>query len=178
MNKCVIFDRDGVINELVQYKDQLTSPKNLNDLRYLPKVAESVKIIKDLGYLTFVITNQPNISLCKLSEINNTIKNYLGINEIYSAIDQNSNDYKPGTGLFKSLIKKYNIDPSKSYLLGDRWKDIVPGHKTRFTTIFIGESYSSPPEYEHIFPNFVCPSIYQAALLINQLTRKPLYDRF
>jgi D-glycero-D-manno-heptose 1,7-bisphosphate phosphatase len=168
MNKCVIFDRDGVINELIQHKDQLTSPKSLNDLRFLPKVTEAVKIIKDLDYLTFIITNQPNIDLTQLSIINNYVKQRLGINEIYSETNQRSDNYKPNTGFFKQVIENYNIDPSKSYMIGDRDKDIIPGYKTGFTTIFIGDEYKSDIDKE-IRPNFICPSTYQAALLIRHL---------
>jgi D-glycero-D-manno-heptose 1,7-bisphosphate phosphatase len=170
MNKAVIFDRDGVINELVRHGNQFTAPYNLSELRYLPKVIDAVNIIKNLGFLTFIATNQPNLSLCQISAINNSIKRKLGIDEVYAAVDQKSNDYKPGTGLFEKIIDKHKIDISKSYLIGDRWKDIIPGYKTGFTTIYIGEKYYSPPQYEYIQPNYTCPSAYQAALLIEHLS--------
>src|SRR5271157_9257 len=170
MNKVVIFDRDGVINELVQHGAQLTAPYNLSELRYLPRIVDAVKIIKNLGFLTFIATNQPNLTLCQLSAINNSIKRKLELDEVYSAVNQASEEYKPEIGMFKKIIDNHKVDPSKSYVLGDSWKDIVPGHKTGFTTIFIGENYSFTQEYGHIQPNYICPSAYQASLLIRNLT--------
>ena len=170
MNSCVIFDRDGVINSLVHRGAQLTSPYNLSELSYLPLIVDAVKIIKNLGFLTFVATNQINLTLCQLSAINNSIKRKLELDEVYSAVNQASEDYKPGTGMFKRIIDNHKVDPSKSYVLGNSWEDIIPGHKTGFTTIFIGENYYSAPEYEDIQPNYICSSAYQAALLIKDLS--------
>ena len=168
MNKAVLFDRDGVINELVQHGAQFTAPYNLSELRFLPNIIEAVNIIKELGFLTFIVTNQPNLGLCQLSAINNTIRRKLNIDEVYFAINPDSMDYKPNTGMFEKIIKNHKIDPKKSFLLGDRWKDIVPGFKTEFTTIFIGEEYMSPDEYKHIKPDYTCKSAYEAALLIKK----------
>ena len=39
--------------------------------------------------------------------------------------------------MFNQAIKKYNIDASKSYLIGDRWSDIEAGNKIGCKTVFI-----------------------------------------
>lgn len=166
MNKAVIFARNGIINELVWHGNQLTSPYNLSELKYIPRIVDAVKIIKDLGFLTFIVTNQINLPLCQLSAINNSIKRKLDIDEVYSAINQNSDDYKPGTGLFEKIIENHKINPSESYVIANSWKDIIPGYKTGFTTIFAGKTYWSPCEYEYIPPNYTCLDACQASLLI------------
>jgi D-glycero-D-manno-heptose 1,7-bisphosphate phosphatase len=38
--------------------------------------------------------------------------------------------------------KKYNIDLKKSYVVGDRWKDINAGYKANCQTIFIDKNYN------------------------------------
>ena len=38
--------------------------------------------------------------------------------------------------------KKYNIDLKKSYLIGDRWRDIGAGNKAKCKTIFINKNYN------------------------------------
>ena len=170
--KAVLFDRDGVINCLIDRGYQRTSPYNLSELQYMPKIFEAVQIIKDLGYKTYVITNQPDIPLCQLTIINNAIKKALGFDEIYSAVDKNSKNYKPGTGLFEKVIEEHKVDPLKSYMIGDRAKDVVAGHLTGFTTILIGDHYEPLLEYVHTFPNFMCSSTYDAALLIKKLNER------
>jgi D-glycero-D-manno-heptose 1,7-bisphosphate phosphatase len=167
MNKgAIILDRDGVINYLVERGYARTSPYNLAEVEFMPRIFEAFDLIKELSYSTFVITNQPGLLLCQISAINNHIKKRLGINQIYSAIDPTSNDYKPNDGLFKKIIKEHKVDPFKSFMIGDRWKDIVPAYKTGFTTFFVGDHYWTPEEYCTIRPNYIVSSAYDAILLI------------
>src|SRR5271167_3914076 len=91
-NKAVILDRDGVINELVcREGGYVTSPHKLEELVYMPGVKEAVDKIRKLNYRIFIVTNQPAIyygdmELNDLVCINNAIKYWLRIDEIYSAI--------------------------------------------------------------------------------------------
>ena len=45
-----------------------------------------------------------------------------------------------------SAAKKYNIDLKKSYMIGDRWRDVDAGYNASCKTIFIDRKYneSSP----------------------------------
>ena len=43
--------------------------------------------------------------------------------------------------IFKAA-KMYNIDLKKSYVVGDRWKDINAGYAAKCKTIFIDKKYS------------------------------------
>lgn len=56
MNKAVFLDRDGTINEDVNY---LTSKE---ELVIFPGVKEALTRLKDLGFLNLVITNQSGIA--------------------------------------------------------------------------------------------------------------------
>jgi len=158
MDKACFFDRDGVINELVWRKGgYATSPHKLEELVYMPKAPESVQAIRKLGYKTFIVTNQPGLyygdmELNDLVRINNAIKYALRIDDVYAALfpfrnddlhpelhpvqKANLQDYKPASGGILKLIEKYNIDPAQSFMVGDRWKDIVAGHNAGLTTIY------------------------------------------
>ena len=81
----VFLDRDGVINEIVFNEDteQLDSPMNVSEFRYLPFVEEALDMIGRKGYYIFVVTNQPaaakgKTTLEKLYDINTSF-----IYEIY-----------------------------------------------------------------------------------------------
>ena len=49
--RAIFFDRDGVINELVERPNgTLTSPWKIEEFKFLPYVKEAVKTVKDLGF--------------------------------------------------------------------------------------------------------------------------------
>lgn len=174
-SKAVFFDRDGVINDLVERPDgSLTSPWTVEEFRFKPFVKEAVKTVKDLGFKTFVVTNQPGVhdgdmDRQQLELINRMLKNWIGFDDIVCALDKNSDYYKPGNGMIETLIEKYYIDRDTSYMIGDRWKDIVPGYRSKLTTIFVGSIYTCPNELMDIQPDFMCFDILDACCTIMEL---------
>lgn len=174
MKKAVFFDRDGVINELIERTDgSFTSPWSLSEFRFLPKVKESINSIQSLGYMTFIVTNQPGINdgdmdKKELDSICEMLLSTLQIDEILCALDKNSSNYKPQNGMIEYLINKYDIDRNNSYLIGDRWKDIVPGNKSGLKTIFVGNEYICPPEYT-CYPVYKTTDIYAACNTIMEI---------
>jgi histidinol-phosphate phosphatase family protein len=175
--KAIFFDRDGVINSLVKREDgRLTSPWHTSEFRFLPHVLESFLVVRNKGFKTFIVTNQPGVedgemSKENLSEINSMLSEWLMVDDIQCALVKNAPDYKPNNGMIENNITKFNIDRSKSYIIGDRWKDIVPGHKSRITTIYVGneKDYTPTEEYKHIKPDYYCKNILDACNLIMEL---------
>ena len=55
--------------------------------------------------------------------------------------------------MFKKAMKKWNIDLKKSFLVGDRNKDIEAGNSAGCTTIFIDYNYNEvkPKNYDYKF---------------------------
>ena len=51
----------------------------------------------------------------------------------------------------RDASKKYKLDLKKSFVIGDRWRDIEAGKKAKCKTIFIDKNYSekikSKPDY-------------------------------
>ena len=78
--------------------------------------------------------------------------------------------YKPNNGMLESFIKHYDINREKSFLIGDRWKDIVPGKNSGLTTILVGDTeYTPPEEYKHITPDYKVENIWEAYCLIMEI---------
>ena len=48
---------------------------------------------------------------------------------------------KPKPGLLLEAVKKWDIDLKKSYMIGDRWKDVEAGRSAGCKTIFIDCNY-------------------------------------
>ena len=66
MNKAVFLDRDGVLIKAPISKDKKPlSIKNISDLKFLPTVIKTCKILKN-KFLLIMITNQPDVSRKKI----------------------------------------------------------------------------------------------------------------
>ena len=61
--------------------------------------------------------------------------------------------------------KEYNIDLKKSYVVGDRWKDIVCGNDAGLTTFLIDHGYNE----KFVEPNFKCKNFNQVVEIIKSL---------
>ena len=173
--RAIFFDRDGVINELVERPNgTLTSPWKIEEFKFLPYVKEAVKTVKDLGFMTFVVTNQPGVhdgemDRSQLELINKMLQRWVGFDDIFCAFDKKSDFYKPNNGMIEHFIEKYNIDRDGSYIIGDRWKDIVPGIKSKLQTIFIGNDYICPDEYKSYQPDYKAIDVLDACCIIMEI---------
>lgn len=173
--KAVFFDRDGVINPLIERDGELTSPKTLSEFVFLPNAISSIKKIQSFGYKTFIVTNQPGISEGRqtweeLNDLTNMLLDILQVDGVYNSVDRASSTYKPSNKMLEYFINRFNIERSKSYIVGDRWKDIVPGHNSGINTIYVGEKWSTPPEpYTDIAPDYICSDILEACNYIAEI---------
>lgn len=173
-NKCVFLDRDGVINELIKRPDErYTCPWSVGEFKFLPKVLEYVPKIKELQYLIIIVTNQPGVSDGEMSQqnlddINLFLKQNLNYDDIFCCQHKDSIYYKPSNAMLEMLIEKHSIDRSKSYFIGDRWKDIVPGHNSKLTTMFVGSDYISPEKYDYIGPDYTVKNLKEAYKIIKK----------
>jgi len=159
--KAIFLDRDGTINKL---KGFLT---NINDFELIDGVSEAIKLINNSEYLAIVVTNQPVISrgevtLEELEQMHNKMETLLGldgayINDIFYCphhpdkgfigerveykIDCDCRKPKPGM-LFKAS-RKYNIDLSQSWMIGDSKNDILCGINAGCKTALISSKEES-----------------------------------
>ncbi|MDN5328060.1 MAG: D-glycero-D-manno-heptose 1,7-bisphosphate phosphatase [Candidatus Woesearchaeota archaeon] len=141
MNKAIFLDRDGVIND----NSDLYYVTRLEQFKILPNVKESMEKFKSLGFLVIVVTNQQAVGKGLMSESelmrihDFMVKQLPEIDDVFYCphLEGTCDCRKPSTKLFEKAAKKYNINFSKSWVIGDSERDIIPGKKLGCKTIRI-----------------------------------------
>ena len=131
MNKAIFFDRDGVLNELIQRDGGFYSPQSFDQFIILDSAVGIIKNVKKLGYLCVVVSNQPDISRgylkqTELDKMTDVLYKELYIDDVFYCTHDDSdkcNCRKPAPGLLLQAADKWNINLDKSYMIGDTWKD-------------------------------------------------------
>ena len=160
-NKAFFFDRDGILNKAIVKRQKPHSPRFPQELKLNYELLQFVKYLKKKNFLIIVVTNQPDVKRGKLTKyslkiINSIIKKYFLVDEIYVCMhdkNDNCNCRKPKPGLLQKASKKWNIELKKSYIIGDRWKDIEAGVSMNCRTVFINYNYNEkkPKLYDYEF---------------------------
>ena len=145
MNKCVFLDRDGVLN-----KDNPKYTYKVEAFEILPGVIEATRLLKSAGFLLIVVTNQSGIAKgiytqAQMEDCHRYFQQMSGnsIDHFYFSPDHpsisESLSRKPGTLMFEKAIARFSIDITKSWMVGDRGRDIIPARKLGIKTIQIGD---------------------------------------
>ncbi|WMJ73686.1 HAD-IIIA family hydrolase [Cytophagaceae bacterium ABcell3] len=143
MNKCIFLDRDGVIN-----KDYVDYTYTVERFEILDGVIEALNCFKASGYRLVVITNQSGIvkgiyghdDVKKCHEYFQRECGHLIDAFYYSPWHQNytnSLSRKPGTLMFERAAAKFDIDMDRSWMIGDRERDLIPARKLGLQTILL-----------------------------------------
>ena len=149
MNRCVFLDRDGIINEALAIEGKPYPPNNVREIKIVDGVDELLKYLKSKGFITVVITNQPDVGNRLqdkkiVEKINSYLMDSLLIDDLFSCYHTAKDKClcrKPKTKLFELAKEKYNIDFSQSWVIGDRWKDVEAGKNIGAKTIFVDYQY-------------------------------------
>lgn len=126
-----------------------------------------------MGYLLFIISNQPDISRGLIEngtteKINKIIKSNLPINDIVICPHDdhhNCDCRKPKPGMIIELSRKYDINLKKSFLIGDGWKDIKAGKEAGCINILIKKEYN-----KEVTADYMVDTLQQAVDKIQNIT--------
>lgn len=172
--RAVFLDRDGTLNALVDRDGLLhTSPRYADQFRLLPDAVTAVKQLHSLGFLIFVVSNQPGIARGTLDPAESErMMNMLRIatpviDEIMVCPHDESDKCpcrKPKAGMLINIATRWNIDLASSFMIGDSWKDVSAGRAAGCRTIYLG-----PPSYMRDTPDDVASSLMEAVTLIEKM---------
>ena len=151
----IFLDRDGTIN----YDDGYTYKFSM--FKFRPYVLKGLKYASKKKYLIFIVTNQAGIAkgkfrLSDLLRLHKQLKIYLKkkniiINDIefcpyhpqatIKAYKKNSGYRKPGNLMIKKILKKWNVDIKKSFMIGDRKSDELAAKKSKLYYEYVRHNF-------------------------------------
>jgi len=190
IRRAIFLDRDGCISP-----DEFGYISDPTSYHLYPYTGEALRLLKEMGYLLFIVTNQSGIA-----------RGYFGVDELNRVLDRMrllvSNEgvtldgvyyspyykdgvvepwnveheaRKPGLGMYRKALAEHHFQPSASWMIGDRYTDIAFGKKAGLRTILLlsgngrDELRTDIKSWEHQ-PDLICEDLLTAARVIQKLS--------
>lgn len=175
--KAVFLDRDGTVTVGTPTIERVDSP---DKAKLLPNILEALKLLATLDYKVFFATNQMSLAEGRITEaefhtINDKILGLIApsgitITETYfcpHAPQDGCDCCKPKPGMLLEAAEKYDIDLSKSWMVGDRPSDVETGVNAGTKTILVK---SGVPTVESDQATFTAMTLLEAVRYIAEHT--------
>lgn len=149
LRPAVFLDRDGVLNRAEVRDGKPYAPRRLEEFRLLPGVAAAVAALRDAGFLVVVVTNQPDlghglVSPETVAAMHERLRERVPVDAIEVCAHRQEEGCacrKPEPGLLLDAARRLSIDLRRSFMVGDRWHDIVAGRASGCCTVFVDRGY-------------------------------------
>jgi len=176
--RAVFVDRDGTLNTQTVRDGKPYSPARLEDFTLFPGVPEACRAIKDAGFALVVATNQPDVGKGTLSRevveamharLRALVPEIERIEVCYdTGLDGPSARRKPEPGMLLDAAAAMDIDLGRSWMIGDRWRDVNCGRRAGVRTVFIDFGYA---EKLDLLPDYTAHSFTEAVAIVLQNAR-------
>ena len=178
MSPAVFLDRDGTLNVQIVRDGNPFPPQTLEEFRLFPEVPEACARLAAAGYTLVVVTNQPDVGRgtqtqavvesmhARLKEL---VPQIVQIEVCYASGQVHAPHLpadprrKPAPGMLLDAARSLNLDLSRSWIVGDRWRDVECGRRAGVRTVFIDFGYA---ETLPAPPDFTVKSFSEAAAVI------------
>jgi D-glycero-D-manno-heptose 1,7-bisphosphate phosphatase len=182
----IFIDRDGTINNEVEYLNTLSG------LKLIPGSSAAIREANELGCKVFVVTNQSGIARGIITEddlakIHLTLQETLRQDGAYlDAIyycphhpEIGEQPYridcdcrKPKTGMILRAVKEFDVELSKSYIIGDKMIDILTGNNCGIKSILVLTGYGKEElklcRQSNVKIDFIADNLYDAIQFIKR----------
>ncbi len=158
--KAVFLDRDGTI---IKDKDYLSDP---NDVELIDGTIDALKSLQDNGYKLVVVSNQSGVARGKFSiesveNVNRHLSEMLAKHDVQidafyycphhpnGSVDEYTGVCqcrKPSVGMVEEAIHQLQIDPRKSFVIGDKLSDLYLGKMMGGKSILVRTGYGAEEE--------------------------------
>ena len=135
--------------------------------------------MSNAGFKIIVTTNQPDVAKGDLGQavvesIHSLISTEFQIDDVkvcFHVDEDNCSCRKPKPGMLLDAADQWNLDLSKSFMIGDRWRDIEAGKSAGCQSILIENDYA---DLRSVKPDATVKSLSEASefILTNLNTRE------
>ncbi len=155
LRSAAFLDRDGTINFDKGYTYKFS------EFKFRPHVIKGLKYLTKKKYLLFIITNQAGIAKGKfkisdLFKLNRQLLSHLEKKKIYitkikfcpyhpnavvKKYRKKTNYRKPGNLMIRDILKKWNINMKKSFMIGDKLSDKIAAKKSNLYFEYVDRNF-------------------------------------
>ena len=178
LRPAVFLDRDGTLNRQVIRAGKPYPPQTLPEFELFPEVPAACASLAAAGYVLVVATNQPDVG--RGTQSSAVVESmHARLRQLVPSISHLEVCYAPGTahaphlppdprrkpepGMLLDAARTLNLDLTRSWMVGDRWRDIDCGKRAGVRTVFIDFAYD---EALHAPPDFTVRSFAEATQTI------------
>lgn len=170
MRSAVFLDRDGVLNKAILSEKGLPLPPRVpSEFEIQAGVPQACSMLRKAGLVLICVTNQPDIArgtadLDFVRWVNAQVKQACDLEDVFVCPHDDSDHCdcrKPKPGLIFQGARTFNVDLAKSFMIGDRYRDIEAGKAAGLRTALI--DYGYPERAPQQAPDFVASSFLDAA---------------
>ncbi len=182
--EAVFLDRDGVINE------EVNCLHKVDDFKLIPNVPSAINALNTINIPVIVITNQPVVARNLCSEdylhkihthmISELERNGAYIDDIFYCPHHPEKHHadgnpiyridcecrKPKIGMLLEAQKRYGLDLSKCFMIGDTTTDIMTGKNAGCKTILVRTGYNGKDKKHEVEPDYTFNSLMEASEFI------------
>lgn len=182
----VFLDRDGVISE------EHGEARTAGTIALLPGVAGALRALNASDLLSVVVTNQAGIAKGQVSEADVAaahakLDTLLGADGAYvhawyvcphhpetgfpgerQELKIVCDCRKPAPGMLLSAAERFNIDLSRSFMVGDRTIDVEAGRRAGVCTIGVRTGYGVSDAILPVRPDFLCDDLADAVGFVGE----------
>jgi len=172
----VFLDRDGVLNRCFVREGVSRPPASVDEVEIMPGVSDALGLLAGQGLALLVVTNQPDVARGTqtrevVDEINRRLLALLPLTAILTCYHDDADRCscrKPRPGLLIEAGRDHGVDLCRSFMVGDRWSDVVAGQSAGCLTFLIAGPYN---QRERCAPDHVVTNLTEAAHRIVALLR-------
>ena len=173
LRRAVFLDRDGVLSRSLLRDGKPYAPTRVEEFELLPGVTDAVKRLHEAGFFLVVVTNQPDVRtgltrLEDVEEMHRRLREWLPLDDIKACyhVDADACDCrKPKPGMLLTAAHELEIDLTRSWMVGDRWRDIETGKAAGCRNILIDYGYK---ERKADTPDYIVKTLPEATEIILQ----------
>ncbi|HUK22884.1 MAG TPA: HAD-IIIA family hydrolase [Gemmatimonadales bacterium] len=159
MRAAVFLDRDGVLNDVPSVENGIPmSPRRVSEFRVAAGTRAAVERLRQRGLPVFVASNQPDLARGKMDPDESArmiavLRQAIPLDDVAVCPHDDADGCdcrKPKPGLLIQVAERWGVDLSRSFMVGDSWKDLEAGRRAGCHTILLRRDYNATAQADTV----------------------------